>query len=98
MRKWSELPGAKSSDYDHVLSETFRQYPDSWEELSQRRLAYFTFRPTQDPRIGDLPSNITCDELVEKGLLNLHPITYDDFLPLSAAGIFQSNLRGGIAG
>jgi uncharacterized glyoxalase superfamily metalloenzyme YdcJ len=48
MRKWSESPGTESSDYDHVLSETFRQYPDSWEELFRRRLAYFTFRPTED--------------------------------------------------
>jgi uncharacterized glyoxalase superfamily metalloenzyme YdcJ len=96
IRKWSESPGAESSDYGHVLSETFRQYPDSWEELSRRRLAYFTFRPTEDARIRDFSNNITRDELVDKGLLSFHPITYEDFLPLSAAGIFQSNLRGGI--
>lgn len=32
------------------------------------------------------------DRLVEEGLITATPITYEDFLPVSAAGIFQSNL------
>nr|WP_225704463.1 DUF1338 family protein [Bradyrhizobium cenepequi] len=32
------------------------------------------------------------DELVESGLIRFDPIVYEDFLPVSAAGIFQSNL------
>ena len=31
-------------------------------------------------------------ELVEAGVLVPEPIVYEDFLPRSAAGIFQSNL------
>ena len=34
------------------------------------------------------------DALVEQGLVEAQPITYEDFLPVSAAGIFQSNLGG----
>ena len=30
--------------------------------------------------------------LIERGWVAAQPITYEDFLPVSAAGIFQSNL------
>lgn len=33
-------------------------------------------------------------ELLEAGVIVAEPIVYEDFLPRSAAGIFQSNLRG----
>ncbi|MNN73177.1 hypothetical protein D3C81_1892690 [compost metagenome] len=33
--------------------------------------------------------------LIERGLATADPIIYEDFLPVSAAGIFQSNLGGG---
>lgn len=32
------------------------------------------------------------DSLVDAGCVSFTPITYEDFLPASAAGIFQSNL------
>lgn len=32
------------------------------------------------------------DELVSRDILVALPMTYEDFLPMSAAGIFQSNL------
>ncbi|MCT7656214.1 hypothetical protein MBH78_19500 [Oceanimonas sp. NS1] len=32
------------------------------------------------------------ETLIEAGLVQASPITYEDFLPVSAAGIFQSNL------
>ncbi len=32
-------------------------------------------------------------ELIEKNVIRIEPIVYEDFLPVSAAGIFQSNLR-----
>ena len=35
------------------------------------------------------------EQLIEQGLLMATPLTYEDFLPVSAAGIFQSNLGGG---
>ncbi|MPN57285.1 hypothetical protein SDC9_204979 [bioreactor metagenome] len=34
------------------------------------------------------------EALIGKGLVQAEPITYEDFLPVSAAGIFQSNLGG----
>ena len=35
------------------------------------------------------------EALIEQGFVEARPITYEDFLPVSAAGIFQSNLGGG---
>lgn len=37
---------------------------------------------------------MSLDELQAKGWVQADPITYEDFLPVSAAGIFQSNLGG----
>ena len=31
--------------------------------------------------------------MIEQGAVRLDPIVYEDFLPVSAAGIFQSNLH-----
>lgn len=36
----------------------------------------------------------TWKRLIDRGLVQAEPITYEDFLPVSAAGIFQSNLGG----
>ena len=35
------------------------------------------------------------ETLIAQGLVEALPLTYEDFLPVSAAGIFQSNLGGG---
>ena len=34
------------------------------------------------------------EDLIAQELVEAQPITYEDFLPVSAAGIFQSNLGG----
>lgn len=36
--------------------------------------------------------NLTLDELIDAGFIQFEPLVYEDFLPVSAAGIFQSNL------
>ncbi|QOV33169.1 VOC family protein [Streptomyces ferrugineus] len=68
--------------------------PDSEEELAARGLAYFTYVPAEGrPRDGGRPpADLT--ELVRQGWVRAEPIVYEDFLPRSAAGIFQSNLSG----
>lgn len=76
------------------LREVFQQFPDSEMFLRRQELAYFRYRLTpageshrQAFRPGDDPQ-----PLIERGWLVAQPITYEDFLPVSAAGIFQSNL------
>ena len=41
----------------------------------------------------DSISKQTMTQLIEQGAVRLEPIVYEDFLPVSAAGIFQSNLH-----
>ncbi|EHI0360820.1 TPA: VOC family protein [Escherichia coli] len=76
------------------LQETFRTFPDSEFLMRQQGLAWFRYRLTpsgeahrQAIHPGDDPQ-----PLIERGWVVAQPITYEDFLPVSAAGIFQSNL------
>ncbi|MCF1592222.1 2-oxoadipate dioxygenase/decarboxylase [Streptomyces muensis] len=71
-----------------------RHIPGSEEELDAAGLAYFTYRLVDDrPRDGSGPP-ATVGELVRQGWVRAEPVVYEDFLPRSAAGIFQSNLSG----
>lgn len=76
------------------LQETFRTFPDSEFLMRQQGLAWFRYRLTpsgeahrQAIHPGDDPQ-----PLIERGWVVAQPITYEDFLPVSATGIFQSNL------
>lgn len=86
--------GVNASTYEAELSERFRSFPDDWAELRSRGLAFFRYSATAAglpaSRCGALPA--TADELIANGYLRFDPIVYEDFLPISAAGIFQSNL------
>ncbi len=66
------------------------QLPSTEQELAVRGLAFFTYRVAGTLR--QAPSTAALGELVESGVLVPEPIVYEDFLPRSAAGIFQSNL------
>ncbi|RVX39018.1 putative glyoxalase superfamily metalloenzyme YdcJ [Nonomuraea polychroma] len=64
--------------------------PRTEAELITGDLAYFTFH-VLDPRPGSTPPADLATLLAE-GWAGARPIVYEDFLPRSAAGIFQSNL------
>ncbi|GHE04993.1 2-oxoadipate dioxygenase/decarboxylase [Streptomyces alanosinicus] len=71
-----------------------RHMPGSERDLAAAGLAYFTYRPRPDrPRDGSRPPTGP-GELLRQGWVRAEPIVYEDFLPRSAAGIFQSNLGG----
>ena len=73
-----------------VAREVWREnLPDTERELALQGLAFFTYRVAR--RRHDRPA-ARSGELVEAGVLVPEPIVYEDFLPRSAAGIFQSNL------
>ncbi|MBR1133019.1 2-oxoadipate dioxygenase/decarboxylase HglS [Bradyrhizobium iriomotense] len=85
--------GVNAVDYAAALSARFASFPDDWTQLHARGLAYFRYSTTE----GGIASNgnaagLTVDQLIERGFLRFDPIVYEDFLPVSAAGIFQSNL------
>jgi uncharacterized glyoxalase superfamily metalloenzyme YdcJ len=84
--------GAKAGDYDSELAERFKALPDNWDELRREGLAFFHYSatPAGIAARGHLPSDP--EALIAKGYLHFDPVIYEDFLPVSAAGIFQSNL------
>ena len=68
--------------------------PATEAELLTSGLGVFTAEAVPDrPRDGAPgPEGASLAELVDHGWLRLAPVVYEDFLPRSAAGIFQSNL------
>lgn len=87
--------------YESLLAKSFEVFPDSLPGLRERNLAYFCYRltPAGEKQAEDdyiVPRLDTATESVERlldsGILSYEPITYEDFLPLSAGGIFNSNL------
>ncbi len=86
--------GAKAGDYDSELAEQFRELPDSWAELRTQDLAFFHYSATPEGIAAAVSETLPDDveTLITLGYLGFDPIVYEDFLPVSAAGIFQSNL------
>lgn len=68
-------------------------FPATERGLVEDGLAFFTYhlRPVP-PRNSAPPTSVT--ELLDQGWIRADPVVYEDFLPRSAAGIFQSNLTG----
>lgn len=75
--------------YMQNLQECFAAFPDDYAQLHDQGLAYFRYFLTDKEGAADasdLPS------LIKQGYIQFEPLVYEDFLPVSAAGIFQSNL------
>ena len=86
----AEHPEASRADLARAVWE--RHLPGSERELAVRGLAHFTYHVAADrPADGTRPP-AGIAELAERGWVRAEPIVYEDFLPRSAAGIFQSNL------
>ncbi|KUI61126.1 Uncharacterized protein YdcJ [Cytospora mali] len=68
--------------------------PDNWEILKNEGLIWVEYILTEKGKEkGAFSGARTLQQAVEDGLVVWSPIQYEDFLPLSAAGIFQSNLH-----
>jgi uncharacterized glyoxalase superfamily metalloenzyme YdcJ len=86
---------ADSTHYEEILTKHFKGFPDSLQELWEQQLAYFCYRLTSEgeKRLeSQKVEGINLKQLLEEQILEYEPITYEDFLPLSAGGIFNSNL------
>lgn len=88
--------GGAAPDYAQRLQQVFMQFPDTHEALRQQGLAFYRYRLTQQGLAGaaQTADHGDMEALIAQGLVQAEPITYEDFLPVSAAGIFQSNLGG----
>jgi uncharacterized glyoxalase superfamily metalloenzyme YdcJ len=77
-----------ASGYAQVLGALFKGFPDNETDLRREGLAYFRYSTTgAQTRVGD-----DLEASIAAGAVSVEPITYEDFLPVSAAGIFRSNL------
>lgn len=87
-------PDSRPAIYEDLLAKSFDSFPDEWAELRSNGLAFFRYSAMEaglaSARQGTLAA--TVDELIADGRLRFDAIIYEDFLPVSAAGIFQSNL------
>ncbi|CAG9981079.1 unnamed protein product [Clonostachys byssicola] len=85
--------GISPDAINEVVSQVFQAYPDDWDELRRHGLIFCTYRCTTKGLNSRLAlGKYSLETLVCLGIVEARPITYEDFLPLSAAGIFQSNL------
>jgi uncharacterized glyoxalase superfamily metalloenzyme YdcJ len=86
--------GGKAGDYDNSLATRFESFPDDHTAIRDQGLAFYRYSATPEgvraAAEGRLPADT--DALIAAGHLRIDPIIYEDFLPVSAAGIFQSNL------
>ncbi len=86
--------GSNARDYEAALTQSFAGFPDDWAAIRAEGLGYFTYSLTAKGKTA-ATSHGDIGALIEKGLVQFDPIVYEDFLPVSAAGIFQSNLGDG---
>jgi len=81
--------GEGAAEYMGELAKQFASFPDDYDVLRREDIAFFQYRATTDKAV---PQAASFEELLSAGHLVADPQTYEDFLPVSAAGIFQSNL------
>ncbi len=67
--------------------------PATEDGLAAKGLGYFTYEAAPDAKADDV-ARMSLAEAIGRGAVRRTPIVYEDFLPKSAAGIFQSNLDG----
>lgn len=85
---------ANAASYVEELGRRFVDFPDDYTRLRAESLAFFRYAPTAkgEKQIDHASPPLSIAGLLAAGLLRMEPILYEDFLPVSAAGIFRSNL------
>ena len=80
--------------YMQLMEQHFQAFPDNHAQMREQGLAYFRYFPTEHGLAarGTAAQPRTLDALIAAGHVEVEPLVYEDFLPVSAAGIFQSNL------
>ena len=83
---------ANAARYNALMAQHFAQFPDTLEGMRREELAYFRYFLTEKGLGADELKSWSLEDLLSGGYLRVEPLVYEDFLPVSAAGIFQSNL------
>lgn len=89
--------GSNADRYMAELGRQFIAFPDDDATLRAQGLAFFRYLPVAESssRRGAPSLADGFEGLARTGHIRIEPILYEDFLPVSAAGIFQSNLGEG---
>jgi uncharacterized glyoxalase superfamily metalloenzyme YdcJ len=88
-----EFPNeSNAARYNGLMERHFSEFPDTLEGMRQQELAYFRYFVTDKGQAAGELQTLALEDLVRDGYLRVEPLVYEDFLPVSAAGIFQSNL------
>jgi uncharacterized glyoxalase superfamily metalloenzyme YdcJ len=80
--------------YVELMEQHFQAFPDNHAQMREQGLAYYRYFPTEQGLAarGSADQPRTLEALIAAGHIDVEPLVYEDFLPVSAAGIFQSNL------
>ncbi|CAG8869393.1 hypothetical protein PS627_03465 [Pseudomonas fluorescens] len=85
---------ANAEHYNMLLEEHFAAFPDDLAQMREQGLAYFRYFATDKGlaarELAERPDSLQA--LIDAGHVHYEALVYEDFLPVSAAGIFQSNL------
>jgi len=88
---------ANAERYMSLLGKRFEAFPDDLAQMREQGLAYFRYFPTEAGLSArdqaQRPTSLNA--LIAAGHVHFEALVYEDFLPVSAAGIFQSNLGEG---
>ncbi|MEO1584353.1 MAG: DUF1338 family protein [Planctomycetota bacterium] len=92
----AENPGLVKEDFEAyaaMQARCFEAFPKTLRGLLDQGLVFGRYEPT-DRGLASAGSIGTTDlgELIDLGLIAYEGLRYEDFLPVSAAGIFASNL------
>ena len=87
--------GSASGNYQDRLQAAFAAFPDTHDAMRQQGLAFYRYvLQNADADMAQDAVDADIEALIASGVVRAEPIVYEDFLPVSAAGIFQSNLGG----
>ena len=90
------VPNEQNAEqYSEILQRVLTDFPDDIQSLHDNDLVFFRYHPVPS-RLAEVKVEnlkiLSLQELINAGFVGYSPVVYEDFLPVSAAGIFQSNL------
>jgi uncharacterized glyoxalase superfamily metalloenzyme YdcJ len=92
-------PGLAKKDfaaYERLAAEAFAPFPKTLIELVEQGIVFARFSATDAGRAAAKAGKLRSKNLValaREGYVAIDGLRYEDFLPVSAAGIFASNLQ-----
>lgn len=84
--------GSNLTEYLQQMQQIFSDFPDDYSSMRDQGLGFFNYSLTAAGEKAVPEQTLSIEQLISNGWVRFDPITYEDFLPVSAAGIFQSNL------